>query len=135
MTWKRALWPAPSQLWWLTSYRTQSDWPPEYFTGEHFFPWMFEDPSLLALREATELLARRQWPALYDLERLKANEVPAAAAVYAEDPYVDRAFSEETIRMVPQMRLWLTNEYDHDGLRKDGGRVFGRLLELVRGRL
>jgi pimeloyl-ACP methyl ester carboxylesterase len=114
---------------------SQRDWPAEYFTGEHFFPWMFEDPSLLALREATELLAHRQWPALYDLERLRANEVPAAAAVYAEDPYVDRAFSEEAIRMVPKMRLWLTNEYDHDGLRKDGGRVFGRLLELVRGRL
>jgi pimeloyl-ACP methyl ester carboxylesterase len=113
----------------------QSDWPPEYFTGEHFFPWMFEDPSLLGLRDATEMLAQRQWPPLYDLERLKANEVPAAAAVYAEDPYVDRAFSEETIRKVPKMRLWLTNEYDHDGLRKDGGRVLERLLELVRGRL
>jgi pimeloyl-ACP methyl ester carboxylesterase len=113
----------------------QADWPPEFFTGEHFFPWMFEDPSMEPLREATEILARRRWPPLYDLERLRANEVPAAAAVYAEDPYVERVFSERTAETVPNLRVWLTNEYLHDGLRKDGGRVLGRLLDLVRGRV
>jgi pimeloyl-ACP methyl ester carboxylesterase len=113
----------------------QADWPPEFFTGEHFFPWMFEDPSMEPLREAADLLARRRWPPLYDLERLRANEVPAAAAVYAEDPYVERVFSERTAETVPNLRVWLTNEYLHDGLRKDGGRVLGRLLDLVRGRV
>jgi pimeloyl-ACP methyl ester carboxylesterase len=113
----------------------QGDWPAEFFTGEHFFPWMFDDPSMEPLREATELLARRQWPQLYDLERLRANEVPAAALVYAEDPYVERVFSERTAGTVPNLRVWLTNEYLHDGLRKDGERVLGRLLDLVRGRV
>jgi pimeloyl-ACP methyl ester carboxylesterase len=113
----------------------QSDWPEEFFTGEHFFPWMFEGTALEALGEAAELLAQRQWPALYDVERLRANDVPAAAAIYAEDPYVERAFSEQTARIVPRMRVWLTDEYDHDGLSKDGERVLGRLLDLVRGRL
>ncbi len=113
----------------------QADWPEEFFTGEHFFPWMYDDTVLEPLREAAEHLAERRWPPLYDVDRLRANEVPAAAAVYAEDPYVERAFSEETARTVPNLRVWLTSEYDHDGLRKDGERVLGRLLDLARSRI
>jgi pimeloyl-ACP methyl ester carboxylesterase len=113
----------------------EQGWGPELFTGEHIYPWMFEEMGALApLREAAELLAQREWPPLYDLARLQANEVPVAALIYAEDLYVERAFSEQTARTVPRMRHWLTNEYDHDGLRKDGARVLGRLLDLVRGR-
>ena len=61
--------------------------------------------------------------------------MPCAAAVYAEDAYVDRALSEETARLVPTMRAWVTNEYEHNGLRVDGERVLDRLLGLARGRL
>ncbi len=113
----------------------QEDWPEEYMTGEHIFPWMFQEPTLAPLREAAELLARHEWPALYDTERLAGNEVPAAAIVYAEDPYVERRFSELTAAAVPRLRVWLTSEYDHDGLRRDGERVLGRLLDLARGRI
>jgi pimeloyl-ACP methyl ester carboxylesterase len=113
----------------------QEDWPEEYMTGEHVFPWVFEDPAMEPMRGAAELLAAREWPRLYDPERLAGNEVPAAAAVYAEDPYVERAFSEQTASAVPGMRVWLTSEYDHDGLRKDGARVLGRLLDLARGQV
>jgi len=113
----------------------QQDWPEEYLTGEHIFPWMFEEPSLEPLRDTAELLARRAWPDLYDRDRLAANEVPAAAAVYAEDPYVESVLSQQTADAVPGLRVWLTNEYDHDALRQDGERVLGRLLDLVRGRI
>jgi pimeloyl-ACP methyl ester carboxylesterase len=107
----------------------------ELFTGEHVFPWIFEDYGALApLREAAELLAEHPWPALYDEERLRANEVPVAAAIYAEDPYVERALSERTAAQVPGLRAWLTSEYDHNGLRADGDRILGRLLDLARGR-
>jgi hypothetical protein len=116
-------------------FEEQPEWPEEYLTGEHVFPWMFDEPSLEPLREAAELLARREWPELYDRERLAANEVPAAAVVYAEDPYVERVFSERTAEAVRGMRVWLTSEYDHDGLRRDGDRVLTRLLDLARGRL
>ena len=108
---------------------------PEFFTGEMVYSWMFEDYGALApLREAAELLAAHEWPALYDGERLEANEVPAAAAVYAEDMYVERVFSEETAARITGLRMWLTNEYDHDGLREDD-RVLDRLIDLARGRL
>jgi len=108
---------------------------PELLTGEHVFPWMFEDFAELApLREAAELLAEREWPRLYEPERLAANEVPAAAVVYADDPYVPRRFSEETAGQIRGLRVWITNELEHNGLRTDGARVLGRLLDLARGR-
>lgn len=111
------------------------DAPPELLTGEHVFPWMFEDyGALRPLREAAELLAEREWPRLYDPGQLARNDVPAAAAIYTDDPYVERAFSEETAARVRGLRPWITSEYEHNGLRADGGRILGRLLDLVRGR-
>ncbi len=108
---------------------------PELLTGEHVYPWMFEDYGALApLREAAELLAEHEWPRLYDAERLRANEVPVAAAIYAGDPYVERRFSEETAALIRGARAWLTSEYEHNGLRADGDRILGRLIDLARGR-
>jgi pimeloyl-ACP methyl ester carboxylesterase len=134
---QEACWADGSVTGWAAQrvFEEQPDWPPENFTGEHVFPWMFTEPSLAPLREAAEHLARREWPVLYDRARLEANEIPAAAVIYAEDPYVERSFSEQTARTVRGLRPWLTSAYDHDGLRKDGERVLGRLLDLVRGRL
>jgi hypothetical protein len=107
----------------------------ELFTGEHVFPWMFEDyAALRPLREAAGLLAAHGWPRLYDSERLAGCEVPCAAAIYAYDMYVERAFSEETAALIPSMRAWLTNEHEHNGLRADGGRILDRLIGMARGR-
>ncbi len=108
---------------------------PTLMTGEHVYPWMFEEISaLVPLREAADLLARHEWPRLYDLDALAGNDVPAAAAIYAEDMYVERTFSEETAAQVRGLRPWITSEYEHNGLRADGGRILDRLIELVRGR-
>ena len=104
------------------------------FTGEHVYPWTLEDDPLLApLGPVAALLAEHDWPALYDAQVLGSLDVPCAAAVYAEDAYVDRRFSEETAQLVPSMRMWLTNEYEHNGLRADGGRILDRLIGLARG--
>ncbi len=108
---------------------------PELLTGEHVYPWMFDELGALApLREAAHLLAEHEWPRLYDPQVLAANEVPAAAAIYAEDLYVERAFSEETAAAIRGLRPWVTSEYEHNGLRADGGRILGRLIDLARGR-
>jgi pimeloyl-ACP methyl ester carboxylesterase len=108
---------------------------PDLFTGEHVYPWMFEDyGALTPLRDAANLLAEREWPRLYDDDVLRGNEVPAAAAIYLEDMYVERGFSEETASQIPGLRTWATNEYQHNGLRVDGERILGRLLDLARGR-
>jgi pimeloyl-ACP methyl ester carboxylesterase len=108
---------------------------PELFTGEHVYPWMFEDYGGLApLHEAAQLLAEREWPRLYDPDVLAHNEVPVAAAIYANDMYVERAFSEETAAQIGGARVWITNEYEHNGLRADGERILGRLIDLARDR-
>jgi pimeloyl-ACP methyl ester carboxylesterase len=108
---------------------------PTLLFGEHVFPWMFEDYGALApLREAADILAAHEWPRLYDADRLRANEVPAAAAIYTEDPYVERVFSEETAAATRGLRAWVTSEYDHNGLRADSDRILSRLLDLARGR-
>jgi pimeloyl-ACP methyl ester carboxylesterase len=108
---------------------------PTLMTGEHVYPWMFDEMNALApLREAAELLARHEWPRLYDAGALAANDVPAAAAIYTDDMYVERAFSEETAAGVRGLRSWVTSEYEHNGLRADGGHILGRLIDLARGR-
>jgi hypothetical protein len=105
------------------------------FTGEMIYPWMFDVyPQLKPLKDAAEILAQdASWPRLYDVDRLAKNSVPVAAAVYYDDMYVHREFSEETARIVPNMKLWITNQYEHNGLRADGEAVVGRLLDMARG--
>jgi pimeloyl-ACP methyl ester carboxylesterase len=105
------------------------------FTGEMIYPWMFDtDPVLRPLRDAAEeLAARDSWPPLYDPARLAANDVPAAAAVYFDDMYVPRELSLPTAAAIRGLRPWVTNEYEHDGLRLSNGGVLDRLIALARG--
>lgn len=106
---------------------------PPSFTGEMIYPWMFEEyPGLRPLREVAELLAAEErWPALYDPAQLARNTVPCAAAIYAEDMFVPRQISERTAASIAGMKVWLTNEYEHNGLRRNVA-VFERLLALRR---
>lgn len=106
-----------------------------YFTAEHVFPWMWEDyAGLRPQRDAAELLAEHPWPALYDADRLRHNEIPVAATIYVNDLYVERDFAEETATTIRGLRTWETDEFEHNGLRADGERVLGRLIDLARGR-
>ncbi|WP_411147870.1 alpha/beta fold hydrolase [Streptomyces sp. A30] len=107
---------------------------PLLFTGESVHPWMFDcDPALRPLRETAELLAARtDWTPLYDPARLAANEVPVAAAVYHDDMYVDTSHALQTARAVRGVRTWVTDEFEHDGVRAGGPRVLDRLLALTR---
>jgi pimeloyl-ACP methyl ester carboxylesterase len=107
-----------------------------YFTGEMIYPWMFEEyPRLAVMKDVAEILAQKEdWSALYDPAALAQNRVPGAAVVYHDDMYVEREFSEETAAAIPGMNTWVTNEYDHNGLRADGSRILGRLMELATDR-
>ena len=106
-----------------------------FFTAEHVYPWMWEEyATLRPQRAAAHLLAEHVWPRLYDADRLARNEVPVAATIYVNDLYVERVFAEETARAIRGLRPWVTNEFEHNGLRADGERVLDRLIDLVRGR-
>ena len=107
----------------------------QYFTAEHVFPWMWEDYGRLRPhRPAAEILAEHPWPRLYDADRLRRNEVPAAGTIYVNDVYVERDYAMETAALIKGLRPWVTDEYEHNGIRADGERVLDRLLALVRGR-
>ncbi|MCF6525653.1 alpha/beta fold hydrolase [Streptomyces sp. JJ36] len=110
---------------------------PVLFTGESVHPWMLRTHAALRpLRSTAELLAARTgWGPLYDTAQLARNTVPAAAAVYHDDLFVDTAHALETARGIAGLRLWVTDEYEHDGLRADGRRILDRLLRLARGEL
>ena len=103
------------------------------FTGEMVYPWMFEQfECLKPLQEAANLLAERtDWPELYDAEALANNTVPVACAVYAEDMYVEMKYSLETLKGIPNSKAWITNEYEHNGLRADGERILDKLMEMA----
>jgi pimeloyl-ACP methyl ester carboxylesterase len=91
---------------------------PLLFTGEMAFPWMFDEIRLLRpfAPAVHELAARPDWPPLYDLDRLAANEVPVAAVVYHDDMFVDSGLQLDTLSRVGSSQAWVTNEYEHDGI-------------------
>lgn len=105
---------------------------PLLFTGEMIYPWMFEEIALLKpFRAAAEALARRQRHGrLYDKARLAANAVPVSAVVYHDDMYVDAGLSLATAAAVGNLDVWITNEFEHDGIRQSDA-VFERLVALV----
>jgi len=105
---------------------------PLLLTGEMAFPWMFDEVRLLRpfAPAVHELAARAEWSPLYDVERLAANDVPLAAAVYFDDMYVDSGLQLDTLSRLGASHAWVTNEYEHDGLGDP--RVLRRLRETVR---
>ncbi|KAG1671871.1 hypothetical protein FOA52_003438 [Chlamydomonas sp. UWO 241] len=110
---------------------------PVLFTGEMVFPWMFDDFACLRpYKAAAELIAQKSdWGKLYDADVLACNNVPAAAAVYFEDMYVDCELSQATAARIRGLRQWVTSEYKHSGIRDDGGRIFDRLINMVRDQI
>lgn len=102
-------------------------------TAEMVSPATFaSDAGLAGLAGVADLLAGFDgWATLYDPDRLAQNRVPVAALVYAQDMYVPAPLSLETAARVAHCEVWTTNEYEHDGLRRDGGRILEELLALT----
>ena len=100
-----------------------------------FYPRDFDaHPALQPLKAAAELLAEfAEWPDLYERNVLQSNTVPVAATIYWDDMYVERAFAEETARLIQGCKVWITSEYEHNALRADGARVLDRLLGMLHG--
>jgi proline iminopeptidase len=108
---------------------------PLMFTGETVFPWMFSE--IRALRQfepAVEYLATHEFPIdTYDKARLAANDVPVEAAVYFDDMYVDSGLSLASAAQIGALHAWVTNEYEHDGLRL--GDVAEKLFDALEARV
>ncbi|ALN71810.1 hypothetical protein M673_03735 [Aureimonas sp. AU20] len=108
---------------------------PLLFPGEMIYSWMFgEIRALRPFQAAAEALAAKtHYPPLVDTARLAASDVPLAAAVYFDDLYVDAGLSIETAAALGNAQTWITNEYEHDGVRASPA-VFARLRDMVRDR-
>ena len=101
--------------------------------GEHIAPSTFTDNSeLRPYADLADALAEHPWPRLYDEEALRRANVPVAASVYYDDAFVPREMSLRTASLLPRVHPWITNEYEHSGLRTSGEHVLDRLIGLTR---
>ncbi|KAJ9563378.1 hypothetical protein OSB04_008538 [Centaurea solstitialis] len=109
---------------------------PVLLTGEMVFPWMFDEiHALRPFKEAANLLAeKKDWPPLYNKIALNNNKVPVAAAVYYEDMFVNFNLATETAAQIAGIRLWVTNEYMHSGLRDGATHVLDHLMSMLNGK-
>lgn len=100
-----------------------------YLTGEHIFPFQFdEDPALRPFAQvAHELAVKDDWANLY--AGLGGGH-DAYAAVYTDDIFVPRELSLETAEAIGA-KVFETDTYQHDGLRRHGEAVLGRLLDMA----
>jgi hypothetical protein len=95
---------------------------------------------LRSLKPAAEILAaKRDWGPLYDQEKMGGGNCPPVAALVSyEDIYVEREYSEATARMLgpkgsSTAKLWITNEFQHSGLRDQPKEVFEKLMSMSKG--
>ena len=103
------------------------------FTGEHIRrEWTETVPAFRPWRDVSLTLAQHEWPAIYAPDALASSDARGAAAVYVNDPYVPLEFSLETAALLPGLRLWVTSEHEHNGLRS--GPVLEHLIGLVQDR-
>ncbi|MDO5076084.1 alpha/beta fold hydrolase [Corynebacterium sp.] len=103
---------------------------PYFLTAEHIFPWQFiEDPALKPYAEvAATLAAKADWDCLYNRDVLSEASAVCAAAVYYDDIFVPMDLSLETAGVFRDLRLHITNQFQHDGIGVDGGGIVGTLL-------
>lgn len=106
---------------------------PTLFTGEHIRrEWTETVPAFQPWREVALELAEFEWPSIYDAKAIAASGATGAAAVYVNDVYVPMEFSLETAGLLPEVKLWVTSEHEHNGLRS--GPVLSHLIDLAHGR-
>lgn len=108
---------------------------PTLLTGEHVRrEWLDTVPGLRPWRSVALAIAQHPWPRLYDAAALEASEARGAAAVYVNDAYVPLEHSMTTAAHLPGVRLFVTSEHEHSGLRSSGGEVLRHLFDIAEGR-
>ena len=128
-----------------TSSLMDDDSKPTLFFGEMVFPWMgsedFQELAGVGLQAvANSLATKTDWGNLYDGDHMRKvlgdGTCKAAAAVYHDDMYVDfDACMKVTARGSPleKCKVWVTNDYQHSGLRDGGSQIFAKLYGMATG--
>jgi len=130
---------------------SNDDSRPTLFFGEMVFPWMtndYEEVSGRGMVSLSEALATKDdWLPLFDAKNMRraliggdnANEPPrtnAASVSYYDDMYVDFDCAMKLVKRDGPMegvKVWITNEYQHSGLRDDGANIFLKLVSMAKG--
>lgn len=141
---QRSLMDKPSEFDYMSTAYSESDETPVLFYGEMVFPWMSDDYGELrsvGLKAVAEKLAQKNdWKPLYDAAAMRQpfieGKTSSAAAVYQGDMFVDYdCCMKVTARGGPleYVKCWITNEYQHSGLRDDGKTIFSKLHSMATG--
>ena len=122
---------------------------PTLFFGEMVFPWMahgdFAEVSGHGMKTLSEALAtKNDWLPLFDAHNMQkallgggfGAKTKSAAAVYYEDMYVDFDCCMKLVQRgapLDGVKVWVTNDYQHSGLRDDGATIVKKLLGMAKG--
>ena len=122
---------------------------PTLFFGEMVFPWMahgdFAEVSGYGMKTLSEALAtKNDWLPLFDAHNMQkalvgggfGAKTKSAAAVYYEDMYVDFDCCMKLVQRgapLDGVKVWVTNDYQHSGLRDDGATIVKKLLGMAKG--
>lgn len=136
----------PSEFDYRLTSTINSDDRPTLFYGEMVFPWMSEDYAecggfgCTALANA--LASKQDWGPLYDGDHMRKvlgdGRSRAAAACYFDDMYVDFDCSMKVLQRggpLEKCKAYVTNEYQHSGLRDSGASIFTKLYGMATGSL
>jgi hypothetical protein len=131
----------------ITSSVLSDDSQPTLFFGEMVFPWMAQDyvecygVGCTAL--ANELAQKSDWDHLYDADHMRTvladGRTRCAAAVYYDDIYVHFDSCMKVVSSnsggspMDKCKVYITNEYQHSGLRDDGANLFDKLHGMATG--
>lgn len=104
-----------------------------FFTGEMVYRSMYEDyAELRRLKPIAEALHRyKDWSTLYNKEALAENKVPAVAATYVDDQYVDFGLSMSAEGKIAGLKQHITSEFLHNGLLASPEVVLPKLFGLL----
>lgn len=116
---------------------------PTLFFGEMVFPWMahgdFAEVSGNGMRMLSDALAtKRDWLPLFDASNMRKalTKTKSAAAVYYEDMYVDFDCCMKLVQRgapLEGVKAWVTNDYQHSGIRDDGATIVNKLIGMAKG--
>jgi len=121
---------------------------PTLFFGEMVFPFMahgdFSELSNNGMRMLSEALAEKSdWLPLFDESNMRAALVHkkksrAAAACYYDDMYVDFECAMKLVQRgcpLEGVKVYVTNDYQHSGLRDDGATIINKLVAMSKNQL
>jgi hypothetical protein len=127
----------------LTSSLNSEDRPTLFF-GEMVFPWMSEDyvecGGVGCTALANALASKDDWEPLYDGSHMRKvlgeERSRAAAACYYDDMYVEFNCAMKVCQRgnpLEKCKVYITNEYQHSGLRDSGAAIFTKLHGMANG--